>query len=62
MTQTSVRPNAQNHEAHVDAQFGPQATAYVQSAVHAAGADLDQLDQIAARVRPARALDLGCGG
>ncbi|CAN7218308.1 class I SAM-dependent methyltransferase [Phenylobacterium sp. LjRoot219] len=57
---TQDRPRA--HDAVVDAQFGPQAAAYVQSAVHASGADLDQLEAIAAQARPARALDLGCGG
>ena len=63
MTQTSSQgQDAPTHDDHVDAQFGPRAHAYVQSAVHAAGADLDRLEQIAARVRPARALDLGCGG
>ena len=50
------------HDAHVDGQFGPQAQAYVQSPVHAGGAALDALSEIAARVRPAVALDLGCGG
>jgi len=50
------------HDAVVDAQFGPQASAYVQSAVHAGGEDLDQLEAIAQRARPERALDLGCGG
>jgi ubiquinone/menaquinone biosynthesis C-methylase UbiE len=53
---------ARPHDAVVDAQFGPQAAAYVQSAVHAQGADLDELEAIAREVRPARALDLGCGG
>jgi ubiquinone/menaquinone biosynthesis C-methylase UbiE len=43
-------------------QFGPQAKAYVQSAVHAQGADLDQLAEIAGRAAPAHALDLGTGG
>jgi ubiquinone/menaquinone biosynthesis C-methylase UbiE len=55
-------PAARSHEAHTDAQFGPRAQAYVESAVHATGADLDQLADVAARVRPTRALDLGCGG
>jgi SAM-dependent methyltransferase len=50
------------HDAVVDAQFGPQALAYVQSAVHAAGEDLDRLEAIAQGARPGRALDLGCGG
>jgi ubiquinone/menaquinone biosynthesis C-methylase UbiE len=45
-----------------DDQFGPQAKAYVQSAVHAQGADLDQLSEIARRAAPAHALDLGTGG
>jgi SAM-dependent methyltransferase len=43
-------------------QFGPRADAYVTSAVHASGADLDAVERIASRTRPARALDLGCGG
>ncbi|MDE2227826.1 MAG: class I SAM-dependent methyltransferase [Alphaproteobacteria bacterium] len=50
------------HEALVDDQFGSRAAAYLASAVHAQGADLDAL---AARVRgraEARVLDLGCGG
>lgn len=61
MTQDAPSP-ARPHDAVVDAQFGPQAQAYVQSAVHAAGADLDQLEALAARLAPTRALDLGCGG
>lgn len=52
----------QSHEALVEDQFGPRANAYVQSAVHAAGEDLDALEAIAARSAPARALDLGTGG
>jgi len=58
MTKDAARP----HDAVVDAQFGPQAAAYVQSAVHAAGRDLDRLEEIAREARPGRALDLGCGG
>ncbi|WP_375455795.1 class I SAM-dependent methyltransferase [uncultured Methylobacterium sp.] len=53
---------ARSHEAHVADQFGPQAAAYVASAVHAAGADLDRMAARMREVRPARALDLGCGG
>ena len=52
----------QSHHSHVDRQFGPQADAYVASAVHAAGEDLDILAGIARREAPARALDLGTGG
>lgn len=57
-----TNPTARSHDAVVDAQFGPQAAAYVQSAVHAAGPDLDRLEEIARHAQPARALDLGCGG
>lgn len=53
---------ARSHDAHVADQFGPQAAAYVASAVHAAGADLDRMAARMRAVRPARALDLGCGG
>jgi SAM-dependent methyltransferase len=58
MNQDPARP----HAAVVDAQFGPQAEAYVQSPVHAQGEDLDALEALARKLRPARALDLGCGG
>jgi SAM-dependent methyltransferase len=50
------------HERHVEAQFGPRAKAYVESAVHAQGADLEALEAILLEVRPSRALDLGAGG
>lgn len=53
---------SRSHDGVVDAQFGPRAAAYVESAVHAAGEDLDALEAIAQRLRPERALDLGCGG
>ena len=43
-------------------QFGPRAQAYVQSAVHAGGEDLDALEAIVRRDAPAHALDLGSGG
>jgi ubiquinone/menaquinone biosynthesis C-methylase UbiE len=42
-------------------QFGDTATNYLNSSVHAKGADLDRLEALARRLRPARALDLGCG-
>lgn len=44
------------------AQFGPRAAAYVESAVHAQGADLDHLVEILRNRPAARVLDLGCGG
>jgi len=53
------------HKAHdeiIEAQFGPRARAYVESAVHAQGADLDALEEIARLQRPKQALDLGAGG
>lgn len=53
---------ARSHEAHVAQMFGPQAAAYVASAVHARGADLEALAALVAELKPARLLDLGCGG
>ncbi|KAB0681447.1 class I SAM-dependent methyltransferase [Aureimonas leprariae] len=50
------------HSTLVDRQFGAQAEAYVASAVHAAGEDLDWLAAHLATLRPVRLLDLGCGG
>lgn len=55
------------HEKHsgvVSGQFGPRAAAYVTSAVHARGEDLEQLSAWAKSFdnAHARALDLGCGG
>lgn len=53
---------ARAHVDAVEAQFGPRAKAYVESVVHAQGADLEVLDAIVREARPARALDLGAGG
>ena len=50
------------HQDNVASQFGPRADAYVTSAVHAAGADLDLLERIARDKKPRHALDLGSGG
>ncbi len=50
------------HHRIVQTQFGARAKAYVDSAVHAKGADLDAVAQIAGALRPPRALDLGTGG
>ena len=50
------------HDAVVRGQFGPRAKAYVQSAVHAHGADLTALEAVVEALKPGRALDLGCGG
>jgi SAM-dependent methyltransferase len=69
MTQTPAHPQGESastaratHEALVVQQFGAQASAYVASAVHAAGDDLRQMVEIASRFPAGRALDLGCGG
>jgi ubiquinone/menaquinone biosynthesis C-methylase UbiE len=50
------------HEKAVAAQFGPRAKAYVESAVHAGGADLEALKAIVTDARPEHALDVGAGG
>lgn len=55
-------PNLHNaHNAVVTGQFGPQASAYLTSANHAQGADLEQLAAIARAHPGAQVLDLGCG-
>jgi ubiquinone/menaquinone biosynthesis C-methylase UbiE len=46
----------------VAAQFGPRAEAYLQSAVHAQGADLAAFSALLEGAGAARLLDLGCGG
>ena len=46
----------------VDQQFGQVAQAYLTSAVHAQGADLEALAALAQSMPHAKALDLGCGG
>ena len=50
-----------SHETVVEDQFGTQAAAYVESAVHAGGDDLDALEAVAERERPNRAADIGSG-
>jgi ubiquinone/menaquinone biosynthesis C-methylase UbiE len=44
------------------AHYGPRASAYVSSAVHARGPDLDQVEAAVAGGGYGRVLDLGCGG
>jgi ubiquinone/menaquinone biosynthesis C-methylase UbiE len=51
-----------DHDSLTASQFGAHARAYVESAVHAGGADLAALAGLAAKARPGRALDLGAGG
>ncbi len=50
------------HERVVEAQFGPRAKAYVESAVHSQGTDLEAIGALASALRPELALDLGTGG
>src|SRR5262245_30507569 len=57
------RPMSQSrtHEALVDQQFGARAAAYLSSAVHAQGPDLDALAALVDGAARPRVLDLGCG-
>jgi SAM-dependent methyltransferase len=52
----------QSHQNFVAGQYAPRAADYVTSAVHAAGADLDQVEEAMKGRAGARVLDLGCGG
>jgi SAM-dependent methyltransferase len=51
-----------NKPSLAERQFSPRAAAYVASAVHATGEDLDELKAFVAGRGFATALDLGCGG
>jgi ubiquinone/menaquinone biosynthesis C-methylase UbiE len=53
--------DAKSHEALVGQQFGSRASAYLTSAVHAQGADLQALAEMIDDKAGARVLDLGCG-
>jgi ubiquinone/menaquinone biosynthesis C-methylase UbiE len=53
---------ATSHAQLVGSQFGPRSAAYVASAVHAQGPDLDHLVELVRGHASARVLDLGCGG
>ena len=61
---TAQTPTTPSREALNNRQFGSSASDYVASAVHSAGADLEQIAEIARTRLPAgaRVLDLGCGG
>ncbi|MDY0882409.1 class I SAM-dependent methyltransferase [Dongia soli] len=50
------------HQTVVAEQFGPRAAAYVTSAVHAQGEDLQQMAGMVMGIGHARVLDLGSGG
>lgn len=51
-----------NHDATVLEQYDSRAHAYLASAVHAAGADLDRMATLIGSRPDAVALDMGCGG
>lgn len=51
----------QSHHDKVSQQFGSQASAYLSSAVHASGRDLERLSARLADFPHARLLDMGCG-
>ena len=53
--------NTSQHD-FVATHYAPRAAAYVASAVHASGPDLDQIEAFVRGSVDARALDLGCGG
>jgi SAM-dependent methyltransferase len=50
------------HEKLVERQYGDRADAYVNSASHSAGPDLDRIEAVVRAHPEARVLDLGCGG
>ena len=51
-----------NHDATVLEQYDSRAEAYLTSAVHAAGADLERMADLIGHRPDAVALDMGCGG
>jgi SAM-dependent methyltransferase len=53
---------SQSQHDFVAAHYAPRAAAYVASADHSAGADLDQIEDFVRGASSARAVDLGCGG
>lgn len=60
---SSATDNSQkSHTSFVTEQFGAQARAYLESAVHSAGEDLDIIGQEVGDRPEAIALDMGCGG
>ena len=60
-TRTAKSRNPKSQEALVGGQFGARAAAYLGSAVHSQGADLQALADMVQGRSEARALDLGCG-
>ena len=60
-SQAAKSQAAKSQEALVGGQFGARAAAYLGSAVHAQGADLQALAELVRGRSDARVLDLGCG-
>src|ERR1700733_14201953 len=60
-TREAKSHETKSHEALVGGQFGARAAAYLGSAVHAQGADLQALADLARGKSEARVLDLGWG-
>jgi ubiquinone/menaquinone biosynthesis C-methylase UbiE len=60
MANTNLASN-KTQEALVSGQFGARAAAYLSSAVHAQGQDLESLADLVRGRQQARVLDLGCG-
>lgn len=60
-TNKTTSSRTRSHEALVSGQFGVRAAAYLGSAVHAQGADLQALAEMVQHQTQARVLDLGCG-
>lgn len=58
----SLQRPSSSHNDIVNSQFSPQAHAYLTSAVHARGEDLERMASLVGRRPDAIALDLGCGG
>jgi len=50
------------HHRETIAHYGPRSAAYVTSAVHSSGPDLDRIEAVLTAGSFARVLDLGCGG
>jgi SAM-dependent methyltransferase len=57
-----IEEMSQTQHDFVAGHYAPRAAAYVASAVHSAGADLDQIEAFVRGHADARVLDLGCGG
>lgn len=62
MQSASATITPATHDASVRAQYDARAAAYLSSAVHASGADLDRMADLVGTRPDAVALDMGCGG